>query len=237
MSCTLIQRADHPTQFDNASGHVLQATVRPDSPVRLRRNRVMASVGPIEYSHEGDDGRPRTPLHRLRSKTKLSTLTAGDLELQLATGEGTAYLGHEGGDVAVLELVDDELVVLDQTAVLAYSDSIVSSLEPVVGSDLGFIVDARHAWVLTGSGEIATATPGEVVILDLDGVQPVEVEAEALLARTGGVQLAKASSYVGRLAARTAGQALQVVSGDDVKRGRVWLGASGVGQILIRSSD
>ncbi|MEM9615799.1 MAG: AIM24 family protein [Actinomycetota bacterium] len=256
----MIHIAANPTQLSNAASHILKATITPNAPLRVRRNRIMSAVGDLEYrleTHDLDvestnpnpDGRStrrvkdsqiiKSVARRVKPELKLSAITAGNLVLHHTTGTGDLYLGHQGGDVTVFELSDDHLVVFKQNEILAHSHTITTSLDPVVGTDLGLVLESRHAWVLAGTGELATATSGEVIVLDItDDDQPIVIEAEALLARTKNVTLTKPDNYNSRIVGRTIAQSAKYLPYDiDLGRTKIWLNATGTGQVVIRSSD
>ncbi|MEM9656380.1 MAG: AIM24 family protein [Actinomycetota bacterium] len=255
----MIRIAANPTQLTNAASQILKATITPDAPLRVRRNRIMSAAGDIEYRLETHDldaesTKPnpdrrsmrgvkdsriiKSVARRVKPELKLSAITAGNLVLHHTTGTGDLYLGHQGGDVTVFDLNDDQLVVFKQNEILAHSDTITTSLDPVVGTDLGLVLESRHAWVLAGTGELATATSGEVIVLDITDDRPILIEAEALLARTKNVTLTKPDNYNSRIVGRTIAQGAKYLPYDiDLGRTKIWLNATGAGQIVIRSSD
>jgi hypothetical protein len=124
--------------------------------MRVRKRYVLAERGSIEYRHEEDDLDDELRGHVKRggwlrasrdeefkaAATKRVDIDAagalslaGNLKAHRASGEGELWLGHKGGDVSVLELDEEEVVILAQREVLAYDDDLELTLEegkPVV---------------------------------------------------------------------------------------------------------
>ena len=259
MTLSLVAPADEDRMF-HAASHILGVLVAADRPVRVRHNRVLAVKGQIEFWHEGqaiaDEVATKVEgqgwRRALADKEVRSALDAGfdaelaghvalagQLKVHRASGSGQVWLGHHGGDISIFELDRDGLVVLAQSQILAHDDSIATSLEDVLPREMVVTHDTVYAWVLRGTGLIASATPGEVVTIDVDEGDPILVEAEALLAYTEGISLAAPDDYNRRAAMREIKWLLKNIPQVNLEtdRERVWMIASGVGTLVVRASD
>lgn len=244
----------------HAASHVLGVAVAPDRPVRIRHSRILAAKGQVEYWHEGqaiaDQVAAKVKQQGLRravgdeefeaaTKAGFDAEVAGDvaltghLKVHRASGSGQVWLGHHGGDISIFRLDQDGLVVLTQSQILAYDDSIVASLDEVLPDEMVVTHDTTYAWVLRGSGLIATATPGEVVIIEVTEAEPILVEAEALLGYTEGITLSAPDDYNRRAAMREVKWLLENIPQINLQtsRERVWMIASGTGAAVVRASD
>ncbi|WP_166346215.1 AIM24 family protein [Phytoactinopolyspora limicola] len=244
----------------HAASHVLGVRVAPERPMRIRRNRILAERGTITYRHEGDDLDDelrqlveRKGLRRAARDKKFRDMAAkrvdvdvaggivltGNLKAHRGSGDGEVWLGYQGGDVSILEIVDDSVVVLSQQEVLAFDDDLSVTLEETIPLQLAAVRDTTFAWVVRGTGLIATATPGQTVVLKVTEDAPLRVEAEAVLAFTAGVEFAAPADYNRRATLRGVKWLLQFIPRVNIKPGRerVWMTASGEGTVVIRSSD
>ena len=257
---TLTKLDPDPPHLSHAASHILGAVVEPERPVRVRRSRILASRGNLELWHESNDiddelrdrtrrdgwrAAVRDPGFASSASTRLEMDLAGDialtgnLKMHRASGTGEIWLGHEGGDISVFHLDDDELVVLSQREVLAHDDALTVDLERCVPTEMAVVRDTTYAWVLRGTGHVATATPGETIVLDVTDEAPVVVEAEGLLAHTAGVELTAPDDYERRAAMRGVKWLLKNIPQINVSTGRerIWMVANGSGSVVIRSGD
>ncbi len=257
---TLTKLDPDPPHLFHAASHILGAVVEPGRPVRVRRSRILASRGDLEFWHESNDlddelrdqaqqegwrAALRDPGFTTSAKTRVEMDVAGDvaltgnLKMHRASGTGEMWLGYEGGDISVLHLADDDLVVLSQREVLAHDDALTVSLERCVPKEMAIVRDTTYAWVMHGTGHLATATPGETIVLDVTEGDPVVVEAEGLLAYTAGVELSAPSDYERRAAMRGVKWLLKNIPQINVATGRerIWMVANGTGSVIIRSGD
>lgn len=255
----MIEIAEPQQAMWNAASHILGVTVTEDQPVRVRRGRTMTQSGAIEYWHEKHDldEQVRAELQarqtyerysdrrfigaiyrRIKPEVKSALTSGGNLILHRASGSGTIYLGRQGGDVTVFRLTDEELSIFSPSEVLAYSDTLTAVDDDHIDMRLGAILDRTNVWSLSGSGDLATATAGEVVIIEVDEAAPALIEAEAILAMTSGLSIATPDNYKNKILQRGVAEALKYLPHNlDLGRRRVWLIAEGTGRLIIRSSD
>lgn len=248
-----------PKSLHNAASHTLHAKVTPDTALRVRRQYLLAQLGDITLTHDYQDAESelaeavkdkrawtgardldmiRALGKRLKPEVSVGALTAGHLFMHKAQGSGDIYLGTKGGDVSVFALNEESVTFYRQAEVLAYTDNLTAELSETVGKELGVVLGELHAWTLTGTGEIATATSGEVIVLPVTQDTPVLVEGEALMASTTGVSISTTGDYAGRLTMRAVAEiAKHVPNGFDLGRQKVWVSAEGEGTIIVRSSD
>ena len=257
---TLTKLDPDPPHLFHAASHILGATVVPERPVRVRRSRILASRGDLEFWHESNDldDELRDQTHRegwreaLRDTTFAASAKAriemdlagdvaltGNLKMHRASGTGQIWLGHEGGDISVFHLADDDLVVLSQREVLAHDDTLAVSLDRCVPKEMAIVRDTTYAWAMHGTGHLSTATPGETLVLDVTEEDPVVVEAEGLLAYTAGVELTPPADYERRAAMRGVKWLLKNIPQINLATGRerIWMVANGNGSVIIRSGD
>ncbi len=257
---TLVKLDPDPDHLFHAASHILGAIVRPDVPLRIRHSRVLASRGDLTYHHEsheldaslrdtversgwraavGDESFTATARSRIEMDVAGDLALTGNLKMHRASGGGQIWLGHEGGDVSVFHLADDELIVLAQGEVLAHDDALDVALERRVPREMAIVRDTTYAWVMRGTGHVATATPGETVVLDVTEDDPVLVEGDALLAYTSGIELTPPDDYERRAAMRGVKWLLKNIPQINLSTGRerIWMVANGRGSVVIRSGD
>lgn len=51
----MLKKAESPIALTNAASHILEATVTPNAPLRIRRKSTLAQSGELEYWHETDE--------------------------------------------------------------------------------------------------------------------------------------------------------------------------------------
>lgn len=255
----MLLKTTKPTALSNAAAHILRATVSGDRPLWVRRSGVLAESGDLTFRHAPKDARDRMR-RTIKSKGWLRVknrdiaadaqldaegelagplANAGNLKAHRATGDGEILLGHRGGDVTVFSVVDDRVVFLDQAEILAYDDTLVATLESTHVKEIAMVIGTDYGWILSGSGDFATATTGETIVLEVRPDRSVRFEVEALLAHTAGVEVTITDDYVSRISKRGAKWLLKVIPklNVDLGRERVWLQAHGRGQLVIRASD
>lgn len=258
----MLDLAKNEDQLTHASSHILRAWIIEGRPLRVRRSRVLAQIGELDLWREGDETeaemrqaatdrdrdkeKGKSLLHSLfrrkvRPIAEGGILAKGDLHLHRATGEGEIFLGHKGGDVSVFDLADESLFVFTPREVLAHDDSLVAELSNRIDPKLGAVLGSTKAWTLTGAGQFATATNGEVVVVSVEPERPVIIEVEAVAAATTGISYETPDDYRRRVAERGLAAALKysphLPQNIDVGRRRVWAVATGTGQMIVRSSD
>ncbi len=257
---TLTKLDPDPDHLFHAASHILGAIVRPDIPLRIRQSRVLASRGDLAYHHESneldnslrdkvdrsgwraairDDSFTATAKNRIEMDIAGDLALTGNLKMHQVSGTGQLWLGHEGGDVSVFHLADNELIVLSQREVLAHDDTLDVTLERRLPKEMAIVRDTTYAWVMRGTGHVATATPGETVVLDVCEDDPILVEGDALLAYTSGIELTAPDDYERRAAMRGAKWLLKNIPQINLSTGRerVWMVANGRGTVVIRSGD
>lgn len=257
---TLTKLDPDPEHLFHAASHILGALVRPDVPLRIRHSRVLASRGDLTYHHETNelDATLRDEVERsgwqaamrdesftAAARSRIEMDVAGDLALtgnlkmHQVSGTGQIWLGHEGGDVSIFHLDDDELVVLAQGEILAHDDALDVTLEERVPTEMTIVRETTYAWVMRGTGHLATATPGETVVIDVDEDDPVLVEGDGLLAYTGAIELTPPDDYERRAAMRGVKWLLKNIPQINLSTGRerIWMVANGRGSLVIRSGD
>ncbi len=243
--------SDDPGRMFHASGHVLGVRVTEDHPMGVRAVYVIAAQGELEFRSGKHGPRSDSRAHTTdpdagAGTTKSTTTTAEadaartaalatELTIEHATGDGTVWLGYQGGDVTIFELDDDSVTVLAQEEFLAHDASLSASLKKAVPKELVAVL-SPVGWVITGSGLFATATSGEVITVDVTDDTPAIVESGSILAFTAGVELAGADAFKRRVAAKGIKELLGAVS-VNMPRERVWLQASGSGTLMLRSKD
>lgn len=257
---TLTKLETDPAHMFHAASHILGVVIQPDGPTRVRHSRILASRGDLSYWHESKDldselrdrteregwrGAMRDSDFAASAKARIEMDVAGDLALtgnlrmHRASGDGQIWLGHEGGDISVFHLEDDELVVLSQSEVLAHADTLEVTLDNRVPKEMAIVRDSTYAWVMRGTGHLATATPGETIALDVTVDDPVVVEADGLLAYSGGIELTAPDDYERRAAMRGVKWLLKNIPQINLSTGRerIWMVAEGTGTVVIRSGD
>ena len=257
---TLTKLDPDPDHLFHAASHILGALVRPEMPLRVRHSRVLASRGDLTYHHESNelDNSLRETVEQsgwraaIRDETFTTTAKAriemdvagdlaltGNLKMHKVSGTGQLWLGYEGGDVSIFHLADDELIVLSQSEVLAHDDALTVALERRVPREMAIVRDTTYAWVMRGTGHLATATPGETVVLDITDDDPILVEGDGLLAYTSGIELTPPDDYERRAAMRGAKWLLKNIPQINLATGRerIWMVANGRGTVVIRSGD
>ena len=257
---TLTKVDPDPPHLFHAASHILGARVTAEHPIRVRQSRILASRGDVEFWHETNDidddlrkhtdqGKWRTAIGnadftssamaRIEMDTAGDIALTGNLKMHRASGTGEIWLGHDGGDVSVFLLDADDLVALSQSEVLAHDDALAANLEDCVPSEMAIVRDTTYAWVVRGTGHVATATPGETIVLSVTEDEPVAVDAEALLAYTSGVELTAPGDYERRAAVRGVKWLLENIPQISLStsRERIWMVANGAGSVIIRSAD
>ena len=256
-----LRKLDEPTEvMFPAATHILGVRVTPERPLRVRLRYILAERGSIEHRHEqhdlyeelrqqvdrmglsaavNDEEFRKAAAKRLDIDVAGGVALVGNLKAHRAEGEGEIWLGHEAGDISVFEVVEDSVVVVSQKEVLAYDDTLTIALEEVIPVAMTAVRDSTFAWTLSGSGLIATATPGETIVLDVTDDTPVRVESEALLAFTSGVELVAPEDFTQRAIVRGLKWLVQFIPRVNIRLRRepVWMTARGTGTVIIRSGD
>jgi hypothetical protein len=257
---SLRKLADPSDVMFPAATHVLGVRITPEQPVRVRLRYILAERGEIEHRHEQHDldEKLRQQVERMGLSAAVNdeefrkaatervdidvaggVALVGNLKAHRAEGEGEIWLGHEGGDISVFEVVDDSVVIVSQKEVLAYDDTFAVTLEEVIPVAMTAVRDSTFAWILSGSGLIATSTPGETIELDVTEEMPVRVESEALLAFTSGIELDAPEDFAQRAIVRFLKWLVQFIPRVNIKLRRepVWITARGTGTVIVRSGD
>ena len=118
------------------------------------------------------------------------------------------------------------------------TDTFAVSDDHNINRRLGAVLGRTKYWSLVGSGDIATATSGETITVDVTPAAPAVVEAEAILAMSLDLTLTSTDDYKRRVAQRGVAEAAKLLPHSiDLGHRRVWLIAEGTGQIILRSSD
>jgi uncharacterized protein (AIM24 family) len=257
---TLRKLDDSSEVMSPVATHVLRVHVTPGRPVRVRLRYILAERGSIEHRHEqhdldeelrrqvermglsaavNDEEFRKTATKRVDLDVAGGVALVGNLKAHRAEGEGEIWLGHEAGDISIFEVTDDSLVVVSQKEILAYDDTLAPTLEEVIPVAMAAVRNSTFAWILSGSGLIATATPGGTVVLDVTDDAPVRVESEALLAFTSGVELVAPEDFTQRATVRVLTWLVQFIPRVNIKLRRepVWMTARGTGTLVIRSGD
>lgn len=255
----MIEIPESQHSLSMATSHILGVSIAHNSPMRVRRDQILAQSGLLEFWHETQEtnrdivestkNRNETLAQRdaaflkavdrrVTPEIETGLLAGGNLLLHRASGEGEIYLGRNGGDITVFRVDDPGLVIFRQAEVLAYSDTLTATADKAVDKALATIIDATRAWTFSGSGELATATSGEVLLLQVTPEKPVLVEAEAILAMTSALTVSTPENYTSKLLQRTVSEVVKYLPYNiDLGRRKVWLVVHGEGQIVVRSSD
>lgn len=139
--------------------------------------------------------------------------------------------------MTVFRLTDASLAVFGPSEVLAYSDTFEMNDDNRISKHLGAVLGRTQYWTMTGSGDTATATSGETIVVAVTPESPVLVEAETILAMSQTLTLVSTDDYKNRIAQRGVAEVAKLRFGIDLGHRRVWLVAEGDGQMIIRSSD
>lgn len=251
---------DADAALSPAAQHILGVRVTPQHPVLVSRRRILAQRGALSMHHEQQDidadlrrqlkdkgwgrsARDRRFRRRLARSIDIDvagglTLT-GNLKTHTASGDGMLWLGRRGGDISLFELQDAALVILSPQEVLAHDEGLTSSLEEVIPLSLAAVRDTTFAWVTRGSGTLATATPGETIVLEVAEDEPLRVEGESLLAFTEGIDISVPEDYTRQTTLRVITWLLRFIPRLNLKPEPepVWITLHGPGHIIVRARD
>ncbi|MDS2172638.1 AIM24 family protein [Nesterenkonia sp. CL21] len=243
-----------------AAQHILGVRVTPEHPVLVSRRRILAQRGALTLHHEQQDidadlrrqlkdkgwgrsARDRRFRRRLARSIDIDvagglTLT-GNLKTHTASGDGMLWLGRRGGDISLFELQEATLVVLSPQEVLAHDAGLTSSLEEAIPLSMAAVRDTTFAWLIRGSGTLATATPGETVVVEVHEDEPLRVEGDALLAFTQGIDISVPEDYTRQTTIRGVKWLLQFIPRLNLRPEPepVWLTLSGAGHVIVRARD
>ncbi len=224
-------------------GHILRVDVTPDRPKQVRHREVLAnhlsvtidgesSTEQTDASEPSDDDEEaaQTSTEANQSESLKGTKGGtGYLQLKQATGDGSLWLGRQGGDITVIA-IDGPIVLVSQAELLATDGTIVTHLSTEIPDALGNTTGASRVWELHGTGHVAFATNGMPVAINLTEDEPLRIEANALLAYDTTVSIEEADDHNKQLRRR---DAETLANKGNSENTRVWIRAGGNGTVLV----
>lgn len=150
-----------------------------------RQGTMVVYQGDARFEHEGVsfDG---AGLKKLVKKA----LTGEGLELMRVTGNGEVFFADMAADVHIIELDNDKLSVNGMN-ILAFSASLAWDIEMIRSA--GMVAGGLFNTTLSGSGQVAVATQGAPVALDV-GSAPTYADPDAVVCWSAGLRLDVQSS-------------------------------------------
>ncbi len=181
-----------------------------------RQGAMVAYQGNAHFEHEGVSF-DAAGLKKFVKKA----LTGEGLDLMRVSGDGEVFFADMASDVHIIELEGDKLSVNGMN-ILAFSADLQWDIELIRSS--GVVSGGLFNTTLSGSGQVAVATHGSPVALDV-GTTPTYADPDAVVCWSAGLSLSYQSSMTFKdLIGRGSGEAGQ-------------LAFSGEGMVVVQPAE